>query len=66
MLLEDDGSISSKFTITLKTASILDERRVVIGRIVKGLEVLTALENFGSRFGLTHETVVIKCGGILL
>lgn len=63
MLLEDNGSISSKFSITLKKLPMLNGKQFVIGRVVKGLDVLSTIENYGSRYGLPRQTILIKnCG----
>lgn len=65
MLLDDDGSVSSKFCVSLKKMKIQDGCQVVIGRVIKGLDVLSAIENFGSRFGVIHKTAIIRNCGLL-
>ena len=65
MVLEDDCSVSSKFSITLKKMSILNEKEIVIGRVVKGLDILSAVESYGTRFGLPKKTILIKSCGLI-
>lgn len=60
MMLADDNSIGSKFSIALKETSILDGQQVVVGRVVKGLDVLTKLEQFGSRFGRPKKIISME------
>lgn len=62
--VEDNGSTSSKFCITFKNTPVLDDRsHLVIGRIVRGLEVLDALNEYGSNCGVPHKSIFIqKCG----
>lgn len=67
LLLQDDGSISTKFRIIAKKMLMLhDVPQIVVGRVVKGLDVLTAVESrFGSRFGLPKREIFIKnCGSM--
>jgi peptidylprolyl isomerase len=64
-MLEVDGSVGTKFSITLKKTPIFDGGRFVIGRIVKGLDVLAALEQFGTRFGCPKKEVFIENCGLL-
>lgn len=66
MLLNNDGLISSKFCISLKKMKMQEDGcQVVIGRVIKGLEVLSAIENFGSRFRVLHKSVIIRSCGLL-
>jgi len=65
VLIEEDGSLSTKFSITLKKCTLLDGHRIVIGRVVKGLETLAALDSFGSRFGVPKNTICIGDCGVL-
>lgn len=65
MLLEDDSSVSSKFSISLKKMPMLNGKEIVIGRVVKGLDVLSAIESYGSRFGLPRRTILIKSCGLV-
>lgn len=65
LLLEEDCSVSSKFSITFKRMMLLDRKETVIGRVIKGLDVLSTIGNYGTRFGLTKRTMLIKSCGIL-
>lgn len=64
MVLEDDKSVGSKFEISLKKTAKF-RNQVVIGRVVKGFEVVVALERFGSRFGRPIKAVFIENCGIM-
>lgn len=63
MLLKDDGSVSTKFCITFKSIPSLNGKQIVIGRVVKGLDVLLAVESYGTRFGVPQEAIFIKSSG---
>jgi cyclophilin family peptidyl-prolyl cis-trans isomerase len=65
MILQEDGSVGSKFLISLKSTSEFDERQVVIGRVVKGIEIIIALGHLGSRFGRPKKVVLITSCGML-
>lgn len=63
MLLEEDGSVGCKFNITLTNTFPILKHQVAIGRVIKGLQTLSAFENFSSRFGVLREAIVIQsCG----
>lgn len=64
MVLKDDGSVGSKFEISLKKTAKF-RNQVVIGRVVKGFENVVALERFGSRFGRPIKAVFIENCGIM-
>ncbi|KAJ0393627.1 hypothetical protein P43SY_004257 [Pythium insidiosum] len=55
---------SQFFICTVKT-SWLDGRHVVFGRVIKGMDVVKAVEGVGSGGGSPSETVVIKDSGEL-
>lgn len=66
MLLNNDGSVSSKFCITLKKLPSLNDKQIVIGRVVKGLKFLQfAAEGFGTRFGAPQKAIFIKSSGTI-
>lgn len=53
----------SQFFITTTKASWLDNKHVVFGTVVEGMDVLRAIENYGSRDGKPMKKVVIaNCG----
>lgn len=65
MLVEDVESYRPSFRLSLKKQPLLDCKQVAIGRVIKGLDVLLALDCFGSRFGLPRKTIIIESCGIL-
>jgi peptidylprolyl isomerase len=65
LLLDDTGSIVSNFSITLKKNAIFESQQIVIGRVVKGLDVLAALNFFGTRYGLPKKAIYIGNCGVL-
>lgn len=63
MLLEENGSVGCKFNISLTNTFPILKHQVAIGRVIKGLQTLSAFENFSSRFGVLREAIVIQsCG----
>merc|ERR1711924_133279 len=53
----------SQFFITAAATPWLDDRHVVFGRVLRGMDVLKHLEAFGSKSGRMSEAVVIaNCG----
>lgn len=63
MLLEENGSVGCKFNISLTSTFPILKHQVAIGRVIKGLQTLSAFENFSSRFGVLREAIVIQsCG----
>lgn len=65
LLLDETGSIVSNFSISLKKSAIFLSQQIVIGRVVKGLDVLTSLNFFGSRYGLPKKAIYIGNCGVL-
>ena len=56
----------SQFFITTAATEFLDGKHVVFGKVVKGMEVLKAMEATGSKSGAVSEPVKIaSCGEIL-
>ncbi|XP_073831173.1 peptidyl-prolyl cis-trans isomerase-like [Musca autumnalis] len=53
----------SQFFVTTVKTSWLDNRHVVFGRVVEGLDIVKKIESMGSQSGKTSKTIVISdCG----
>lgn len=53
----------SQFFITTATTSWLDNKHVVFGKVIEGMDVVTALEAVGLAAGTPAKTAVIAdCG----
>lgn len=53
----------SQFFITTVKTSWLDNRHVVFGSVVEGMEVVKKLESYGSQSGKTTKKIVVEdCG----
>ena len=53
----------SQFFITLNELPHLDEKHVVFGEIINGIEIIDTIAKYGSEEGYTKETIkIIKCG----
>lgn len=56
-------SNGSQFFITTVKTSWLDNRHVVFGAVVEGMDVVKKLESMGSQSGKTSKKIVIEnCG----
>lgn len=56
-------SNGSQFFITTVKTSWLDNRHVVFGAVVEGMDVVKKLESMGSQSGKTSKKIVIdNCG----
>ena len=55
----------SQFFITTAVTTWLDGKHVVFGRVVKGADVVRAVEAMGSESGKTRKPVVITASGQL-
>merc|ERR1712051_446838 len=55
----------SQFFITTVKTSWLDGRHVVFGKVIEGMDVVSAVEAVGSSSGTPQKTVVIHDSGIL-
>lgn len=64
MVVEPNGTVNSKFSVTFKPLNILDKNRVVFGRVVKGLDVLTAIETYGSYAGKPKKPIFVSSCGV--
>lgn len=51
--------LAPEFIITMKKTRIFDERNVVVGRVVKGLRTLDALNEYGTKFGKIHDNIYV-------
>nr|AGC84404.1 peptidyl-prolyl isomerase-1 [Locusta migratoria] len=55
----------SQFFITTAKTSWLDNRHVVFGSVVEGMDVVKKIESFGSQSGKTSKKIVVNdCGQI--
>lgn len=53
----------SQFFITTVKTSWLDNRHVVFGAVVDGMDVVKKLESYGSQSGKTSKTITVAdCG----
>ena len=56
----------SQFFITTVVTPWLDGKHVVFGKVVEGLEIVTAIEKLGSQSGRTSKKIEIKdCGEVV-
>lgn len=65
MIPNADDLVDSNLLITFKPLPILNGKRAVFGRIVKGLNVMKALEGLGRQNGEPREKVIISNCGII-
>lgn len=57
------NSNGSQFFITTVKTSWLDNRHVVFGAVVEGMDVVKKLESMGSQSGKTSKKIIIEnCG----
>jgi cyclophilin family peptidyl-prolyl cis-trans isomerase len=55
----------SQFFITTVKTSWLDNRHVVFGVVVEGMDVVKKLESYGSQSGNTSKTITVAACGQL-
>ncbi|XP_037805480.1 peptidyl-prolyl cis-trans isomerase-like [Lucilia sericata] len=55
----------SQFFITTVKTSWLDNRHVVFGKVVEGMDIVKKIEAMGSQSGKTGKTIVISDSGQL-
>jgi peptidyl-prolyl isomerase F (cyclophilin D) len=60
-----ENTNGSQFFITTSKTSWLDNRHVVFGSIIEGMDVVKKIEGFGSQSGKTSKTVVVADSGQL-
>lgn len=60
MFQNQDCLIAPKFSISLKNITRMQEGQIVVGRVVKGLDVLPAVDALGSKFGKPVKRIVAK------
>merc|ERR1712086_111145 len=57
------GTNGSQFFITTVPCDWLDGKHTVFGKVIEGLEVVTAVEAFGSQSGQTAQKIIVDdCG----
>lgn len=61
----DYFSMSTNFSINLKKMSMPYKKGIAIGRVIKGLDVLSTINSYGTRFGLPRKTIIIKSCGVV-
>lgn len=60
LVLDGDGAPTSRLTITVESLPALDGKQIVLGRVIKGLDVVQAIASFGSRCGAPRRTILIR------
>ena len=56
---------SRQFFLCTATTEWLDGKHVVFGKVVEGMDVVTAVEKVGSESGKTSKSVVVSASGQL-
>ena len=53
----------SQFFVTVEKTEWLDNKHVVFGKVVEGMDIVKKVESFGSRSGKTSKQITIEdCG----
>lgn len=60
LILNENGSPPSKFSISLKNTTRVAQNQMVVGRVVKGIDVLKAIECYGSPGGPPVRTILVN------
>merc|ERR1712107_239583 len=64
-MVTTDGMCNSQFFVSMSKAEHLDNKHVVFGMVVEGMDVLKKIESVGSQAGTTMQQVVVdNCGQI--
>lgn len=59
LIFNENGS-PTKFSISLKNSTRYDKNQLVIGRVVKGMDVLKAIESYGSPGGPPIKKILVN------
>lgn len=59
VLNDEDGSISTRFLITMQPMRVLDDNHLVIGRVTEGRNLITDLDAHGTHFGIPEKMFFI-------
>lgn len=62
--LNNDGSLSSKFVITMQPMRIFDDNHIVIGRVIEGNNFIIDLDAHGTKFGIPEKMFFITVTNI--
>jgi cyclophilin family peptidyl-prolyl cis-trans isomerase len=64
MKLNDDGSLSTKFVITMQPMRIFDDSHIVVGRVIDGNNFIIDLDAHGTKFGIPEKMFFITVSAI--
>ena len=66
MIVDSNGAVNSRFSISFKPLQLLNENRVVFGRVIKGFNVLNSIDSQGTNFGVPQKTILISKSRVFL
>ncbi|CAO1338426.1 unnamed protein product [Diamesa serratosioi] len=66
MIVDTDGTVNSRFSISFKPMPLLNEKRIVFGRVIKGFDVLNSIDSQGTHFGVPQKKVFISKSRVFL
>lgn len=66
MIVNPDGAVNSRFSISFKPMMSLNTNRIVIGRVIKGFDVLNSIDSHGTHFGIPQKSVYISKSRVFL